>query len=79
MKTIIEMAREADPKANLNEPYRLDHEKWRGLNALPSLSVLMSVLLWLWKQSATATRLLPCNSEQGGTHDYHKTASRRME
>jgi hypothetical protein len=26
MKTIIEMAREADPKANLSEPYCLDHE-----------------------------------------------------
>ena len=26
MKTIIEMARKADPKANLNEPYCLDHE-----------------------------------------------------
>ena len=31
MKTIIEMAREADPKANLNEPYRLDHEKMAWL------------------------------------------------
>ena len=26
MKTSIEMAREADPKANLSEPYCLDHE-----------------------------------------------------
>ena len=26
MKTIIEMAREADPKANLGEQYCLDHE-----------------------------------------------------
>jgi hypothetical protein len=26
MKTTIEMAREADPKANLSEPYCLDHE-----------------------------------------------------
>jgi hypothetical protein len=26
MKTVIEMAREADPKANLSEPYHLHHE-----------------------------------------------------
>ena len=37
MKTIIEMAREADPKANLNEPYRLDHEKMAWLERFAEL------------------------------------------
>ena len=37
MKTIIEMAREADPKATLNEPYRLDHEKMAWLERFAAL------------------------------------------
>ena len=37
MKTIIEMAKEADPKANLNEPYRLDHEKMAWLERFAEL------------------------------------------
>ncbi len=37
MKTIIEMAREADPKANLNEPYRLDHEKMAWIERFAAL------------------------------------------
>ncbi len=37
MKTIIEMAREADPKANLNEPYCLDHETRAWLERFAAL------------------------------------------
>jgi len=37
MKTIIEMAREADPKANLSEPYCLDHETRAWLEAFAEL------------------------------------------
>ncbi len=37
MKTIIEMAREADPKANLSEPYCLDHETRAWLERFAAL------------------------------------------
>ena len=37
MKTIIEMAREADSKANLSEPYCLDHETRAWLEAFAEL------------------------------------------
>ena len=37
MKTIIEMAREADPKANLNEPYCLDDETRAWLERFAAL------------------------------------------
>jgi len=37
MKTIDEMAREADPKANLSEPYCLDHETGAWLEAFAAL------------------------------------------
>ena len=37
MKTVIEMAREADPKANLSEPYRLDHETRAWLEGFAAL------------------------------------------
>jgi hypothetical protein len=37
MKTIDEMAREADPKANLSEPYCLDHETRAWLERFAAL------------------------------------------
>ncbi len=37
MKTIEEMAREADPKANLSEPYCLDHETRAWLERFAAL------------------------------------------
>jgi hypothetical protein len=37
MKTIIQMAREADPKANLSEPYCLDHETRAWLERFAAL------------------------------------------
>ncbi len=37
MKTIIEMAREADPKANLNEPYHVDPETTAWLERFAAL------------------------------------------
>jgi len=36
-RTIMEMAREADPKANLSEPYCLDHETKAWLEAFAAL------------------------------------------
>ncbi len=36
-KDIIRMAREADPKANLSEPYCLDHETRAWLEAFAAL------------------------------------------
>ncbi len=37
MKTNMEMAREADPKANLSEPYCLDHETRAWLERFAAL------------------------------------------
>jgi hypothetical protein len=74
MKTIIEMAREADPKANLNEPYCLDHETRAWLERFAALVAAAEFAKREWnfcercgKRTADLTVIHTCTPPQENT------------